>query len=217
MTKEQIIQLWKDNNIKQVNCEFSCGNDSMDETIFSVYTENNNELSTEVETSIVNYFSDAIYNHVEFYENSDGHYIGEAGTVEIVLDEDDEFPEFIYSKFARSTFWENKSIQGYLAISDEEVGLFDIIKSIELNCDSYGDPNIESYTINEIYVNDIEIVLPQERELLDKLHVKLVKRIGEETKDLENDSSVNTIVTYDTDNILELDISFGVYEERESD
>lgn len=106
---DEIIKLWKEKGIARAVCEFSCGGDSMNETVYRLYDKNDNEVEGEDVQEIKDFFENEIYNEVEFYVNSDGHYLGEFGTVDITLNEDEENvngPYFEYSKNSRSEWSE---------------------------------------------------------------------------------------------------------------
>ena len=98
---QEIIDLWKKLNIDHCIMNFNCGGDSMNETDFELYDKEGNVVN---EPAITDYFDNAVYDHVEFYVNSDGHYQGEAGTVEITLNDDGD--GFDYSKDATSEYSE---------------------------------------------------------------------------------------------------------------
>ena len=116
---EDIIKLWKDNNITQGEFEFYCGGDSMGDTNLVFHSSNDKGVPTEVEGELFNYFEDEVYNNVNFYECSDGHYMGEMGSVYIELDE--ETNEFTYSKSAQAEWSECLSSEVRIPLTDEEV------------------------------------------------------------------------------------------------
>jgi len=103
MELKQAIKLWKDLSIERAVFEFSCGGDSMND--FSVSFEDANGKGIE-NAELVNFFEDQTFKHVHFYADSDGVYMGEAGTVDITLNEDDE-PSFDYCKNDQSEYSEN--------------------------------------------------------------------------------------------------------------
>ena len=119
--------LWKKLGITSCTMEFSCGGDSMNDYTFRFYTKNKSKKKNapavvEVECKeLETYFENEVFREVEFYEASDGHYQGEAGEVEITLNEDDDDePVFSYSKSAKSEFTENTSdIEGITLTEDE--------------------------------------------------------------------------------------------------
>jgi hypothetical protein len=96
--------LWKQLEIARCEMNFSCGGDSMNDYDFNFYKANNEEVESSV---LEDYFESEVWKNVEFYEASDGHYMGEAGVVLIQLDEDDEDnPQFYYAKDAESEWQE---------------------------------------------------------------------------------------------------------------
>lgn len=104
MELQDAIKVWKENNIEECIMEFSCGGDSMNDTSFSFSDNKGSEISC---PELESFFDEAVYNNVEFYVNSDGHYQGEAGNVVITLEgESEEDEEFMYSKNAEAEFSE---------------------------------------------------------------------------------------------------------------
>jgi hypothetical protein len=73
--------------------------------------------------NLESYFEDEVYKNVQFYEASDGHYIGESGYVRIELS--DEGDEFYYTKSAEAEWSENKSGEVLVPITDEEFKILD--------------------------------------------------------------------------------------------
>jgi len=105
MTEKQAIKRWKDKGIQRCDMDFSCGGDSMNDWSFTFFDKDDKEF---VDNELKNFFEDEVFKRVEFYVNSDGHYIGESGNVEITLnDEDDEdAPLFDYCKNSQSEWSE---------------------------------------------------------------------------------------------------------------
>jgi hypothetical protein len=115
MQTNEAVKLWKELGITHANMEFSCGGDSMNDYHFTFYKKNDSKKKNVPEEIEVNspelesYFDKEVFDEVEFYVNSDGHYIGEHGNVYIELDDSDEDEEehtFIYSKSAKSEWSE---------------------------------------------------------------------------------------------------------------
>lgn len=186
-----IVKLWKDKKVVMVTMNFSCGGDSMNDTDFIVELEDGTE---ETDGELVDYFDNAVYQHVEFYENSDGHYEGEAGTVEITLDEDDD--EFFYSKSSTSQWNESDSIDVYIPLTSKESAF------IKAHVDNiYGGEDIHT-TIN--YKHDFILTTPMEK-LVKKLETRLDEKINNEriSLDVEN---LNDWYTFTTNEEGELEI-----------
>jgi len=115
MQTNEAVKLWKELGITHANMEFSCGGDSMNDYHFTFYKKNDSKKKNapseiEIENDELNrFFDEEVFREVEFYVNSDGHYIGEHGNVYIELDDSDEDEEehtFTYSKSAKSEWSE---------------------------------------------------------------------------------------------------------------
>ena len=113
-TSNEYIELWKKHNIGKCVMTFSCGGDSMNDTSFALYDNEDNEVQVE---ELTDYFESVIDNKVDFYEISDGHYLGEFGTVEITYDEEEDEEDFLYYKDAKS-YCNQKIIKVKIAIKD---------------------------------------------------------------------------------------------------
>lgn len=102
---EELIKEWLEKGVDRAEFEFSCGGDSMNDTNLVFFDKENNEIimSNESKETLDN----DIYNNVEFYVNSDGHYQGEHGTVLIEFNAEDN--EFNYIKSATSEWSESFS------------------------------------------------------------------------------------------------------------
>jgi hypothetical protein len=110
---EQAIQTWKEKNITECVMEFNCGGDQMNDYTFTFHTKDGEIKCEELDT----YFDGEVYKNVEFYVNSDGHYMGEAGVVNITLEDDEE--SFSYSKDAESEWSETFSEVGYFPLTED--------------------------------------------------------------------------------------------------
>lgn len=116
MEETQIIKLWKELKVNYVNFEFSCGGDSMNETSIKIYNSKHFEIDS---NEIRIYIDDVIYRNVEFYDASDGHYIGESGFVKIRLTEDEE--DLDYLKVSQSEWCEKITSEIQVLLTEKEV------------------------------------------------------------------------------------------------
>jgi len=114
---EEIIKLWKEKNIDHVDFNFSCGGDSMNDTEIQIYDKQGNEVEC---SEISDHIDSEVYNKVEFYVNSDGHYMGESGTVKVELVEDDEEPYLSYSKSSQSEWSESYQNNEEITLTDKQ-------------------------------------------------------------------------------------------------
>jgi len=125
MQTNEAIKLWKELNIDRCEMEFSCGGDSMNDTNFTLYDKEDNEVESE---ELADYFENQVYKEVEFYEVSDGHYMGEYGKVEITLTmyvELSEKESEVLNKVSNinGSIWDNEPNVNYkedCVITDEE-------------------------------------------------------------------------------------------------
>ena len=112
---QEIIKIWKEKNIDHINFNFSCGGDSMNDTSIEIF-DKEGELVQDSE--LESYFDDQTYKNVEFYVNSDGHYQGEFGVVEITLNDDED--DFEYSKSSSSEWNETCDNEVEIELTDKE-------------------------------------------------------------------------------------------------
>ena len=111
----QEVKLWKENKIEKCIMEFSCGGDNMNDYDFVFYNNKNKQVTCE---ELKDYFDDVVFREVEFYVNSNGHYIGEFGEVRITLNDEDEFE---YEKSSKSEWSERYSEEIPIGITPEEI------------------------------------------------------------------------------------------------
>ena len=121
MELKEAIARWKELNVDRVILTFNCGGDSMGDMEWDVRTADDELVSDE---DLISYFDREVFNRVDFYVNSDGHYIGESGTVTIELEdyEDDDIePDFSYNKEAYSDYSESHESTVLIELTDAEV------------------------------------------------------------------------------------------------
>jgi hypothetical protein len=208
--QETIIQLWKELQITHINFNFSCGGDSMNDTTLNIYK---GEEIIENDT-ISTYFDNEVYNAVEFYVNSDGHYMGESGNVLIELEDD----EFTYSKSAEEEWCERVTNEVEIELTDEEV------KFVEEFVSNINGSEGEGININ--YKKDF-IINEKREELIESIENKISdfcdNYVPEEFGGELNDwYSYNTNEDTDSelvikDNNIIVDISNEYYDYRESE
>jgi hypothetical protein len=218
--KNEAVKLWKELGITSCTMEFSCGGDSMNDWSFAFHKE-----SEEVESQeLKDFFDDEVFKQVEFYVNSDGHYIGEAGEVHIELDDesdDEEDHEFTYSKSAQSEFSERFSSYGKLKLTEKEV------KFIEENVLNINGGDGE-FNIN--YKRDL-ILSDENEKLVEELENKIVNFAEEldiegegngEASDWysfttsdEDDDEISTLKVDDEHLLVRVSREFYVYRDSE--
>lgn len=192
---EKIIQLWKELEITHIDFEFTCGGDSMNDTTLIIYKD---KESIENET-ISTYFDHEVYNRVEFYVNSDGHYMGENGNVHIELN--DEGDEFWYSKSAQSEWCERMTSEVEVELTDEEVAFVkEFVRDINGG---------ESEQANLNYKKDF-IINEKRKELIDSIGKKVDDACGGFTPDIEGDGELSDWYSFTTneDDITDGEVAF---------
>jgi hypothetical protein len=211
MQTNELIKLWKELNIRECIMEFNCGGDSMGEVSYVLY-DNNNQMVDNPE--LTDHFESEVYKQVEFYEVSDGNYMGEYGQVIITLEEDDEDENggyFSYDKQATAEWEDTFSSEVKVELTEQEL---DVIKKIEnINYTSWdATPNVN-------YKEDC-VITDEEEVILDKLLEKFKTEAEDaeiEGKGDENGDERN----YETDCELEeglliLNVSGRFYYTEES-
>jgi hypothetical protein len=185
--RKEAVKIWKELGITECIMEFSCGGDSMNDYSFTFYKGSKKVESDELN----NFFDEEVFNQVEFYVNSDGHYIGEAGEVHIELDDSDDDEEehgFNYSKSAQSEFSERFSSYGQVKLTEKEVKF---IKDYVLNING-GDGE---FNIN--YKRDL-ILSDENEKLVEELENKIVNFAEELDVEGEGDGEASDWYSFTT-------------------
>lgn len=192
---EKIIQLWKELKITHIDFEFTCGGDSMNDTTLVIHTK---DETIENET-ISTYFDHEVYNRVEFYVNSDGHYMGENGNVLIELN--DEGDEFNYMKSAQSEWCERMTSDVEVELTDEEVAF---VKEFVRNINGG-----ESEQANLNYKKDF-IINDKRKELIDSIAKKVDDACDDFTPDIEGKGELSDWYSFTTneDDVTDNEITF---------
>jgi hypothetical protein len=164
-TEEQAIQEWKRSGITSCTMEFSCGGDSMNDYSFELFKDGEDVVENK---GLEDFFENEVFNRVEFYEASDGHYIGEAGTVEITLNDDES--SFDYCKTSESEWNESFTETIDVKLTEEEINFIES-KVLRIAGDLETDPFC-------VYKRDC-ILSKREMEIRNELFVKL-NEIAEE-------------------------------------
>jgi hypothetical protein len=182
------IQLWKENGIVRGEFEFQCGGDQMNDTDIKFFNDKGEEVKCE---ELESYIDGEIYNQVDFYVNSDGHYQGESGVVTIEFEEDadeEEGGRFTYDKQSESEWNESFDEVGYCELTPEEV---EIVQKYIHSFVGGGDGEAINYK-GDCILNDTE------EALLENLTQKICDFATEyQIKDAEGEE--NDWFTYTTD------------------
>ncbi len=191
MQTNEVIKLWKELNIDRCEMEFSCGGDSMNETDFNLYDKDGEVVDNE---ELTDYFDGQVYNEIDFYEVSDGQYMGEFGKVVITLEEDEDNEEdsvFNYDKQAQAEYEEMFFSNTYVELNEKEREL--LLTKVE-NINGGGWDN----ELNVNYKDDC-VLTDEEEELLNNLLEKIKDNAEDAEIDGEGDETDGENRTFETE------------------
>ena len=224
---QEAIAVWKAKGIVRAEFEFQCGGDQMNDTTLNFFNDAGDVVECE---ELDDYFDNEVYNQVEFYVNSDGHYQGEAGVVYIELNEDDkDEPFFNYNKTSESEWNESFSEVGYCELTNEEI---EFVKKYIHSFVGGGDGEATNFKADCI-LNDEEDELLES--VVDKIRDFAHEYVFENAEGEENDwmtyttdmgeADIESDVEYDSNNptlikgntiAVLINKSFTIYKEEEN-
>lgn len=182
--EENLVRLtkeWVEKNISEAIFEFYCGGDSMGDTTLIIYDETGNEINDkELSVGYYEILEDIVYDRVEFYEASDGHYMGESGKVHILYDEETE--SLVFNKDSESEFNEMLDATIDFVLTDDEYDYLNNYVSSFFSSNWEGD-NF-NYKKDFILTDEIKV---KERKLMDNIH----DAIGNEEYDIPDNGEIN--------------------------
>lgn len=157
METKEAIALWKEKNVDRCIMEFSCGGDSMNDYSFVLYDDSDNEVDCK---ELEDYFENEVFHNVEFYEASDGHYLGESGEVVIMLEDD----QFAYHKDSNSEWSEQASDAFEYPLTDDQ---FNVVNKYVRNIVGGDEGDFINYRIDFIMTDEIDDIL---QDIKDDIH-----------------------------------------------
>jgi hypothetical protein len=180
---ENIIKLWKELGVTHIDFEFTCGGDSMNDTTLNIH-KGDDIIENETLSS---YFDNEVYKRIDFYVNSDGHYMGESGNVLIELNNEED--DFDYMKSAQSEWCERITSDVEVELTDEEIEFVrEFVRDINGG---------ESEDVNFNYKKDF-IINQKRKELIDSIGKKVSSVCDDFTPELEGDGELNEWYSYTT-------------------
>ena len=198
MTKEETIALWKEQGIERVEMQFYCGGDEMGDYSFTYF--NTDEEVVECK-ELDTFFDEEVFNRIEFYVNSDGHYMGESGNVHITLD--DAEIDFDYVKSSESEWNESLSNTLSVTLNDEQINYVkEFISSINGGSDEFTQFN---YSKDFIMTDEHERIEKEVGDILDTITSEYEPETENEVGEWFNYE--NQVPMFDTDNTLLIDIN----------
>ena len=202
---EEIIKIWKEKNVDRAEFEFSCGGDSMNDTALYIYDKNDNLVN---DSELEEFFEDQVYSNVEFYEASDGHYIGESGTVYIELDED----TFVYGKSSESQWCESHSSTIEIELTEDQSDF--ILKHVENINGAYDESCNINFKNDFIITDDLSKLIKSIEEKVDDVTSSFVPSdLSEEINDWYRFESGEPIIDSSGKLIIEISNEYYTYRE----
>ena len=208
---EEMIKAWKDAEIAYAEFKFYCGGDCMGDTSIAFYDKNEKEIKDTF--GLGGYFDDEIYNHVDFYVNSDGHYMGEYGTVTIELDDEDEDEEY---------FTYSKSAMAQISEQYDETIKFELTKEqAEFLQEYVSDMSGGAWRGEETNYKKDFVLTKEHEKMIEELHSLFYEKAEEwasEEYDAEEESEryeMNEIIESDGKFYAQLEVACNVIEEHE--
>lgn len=161
---DRAIELWHKCKVDNAEFNFSCGGDCMNDTETTLYNAKGHEFKKKTDdlAELEELINEQVYKNVNFYEVSDGHYQGEAGTVYIKLN--DENTDFEFVKEAEAEYNESYTEEFEFDLSQEEA---DFLKE-------YGSSIHADYGSKPEILYKKDFVMTDER---DELITSLLERI----------------------------------------
>jgi len=216
MEKEEAIKIWKELNISQVDFNFYCGGDSMGDTDM-VFENKDNENCKVAYDKLFTYIEDLIYERVEFYDASDGHYMGEAGHVYVELNDNGD--DFECSKTSESEWNETfRSIVGVPITDDEKTFIEKNVRSI---VGGYDDSPMINYSRDLIITDKTEKMVGELLEKIDNHTQEFVPDFEDELGGGElqewytyDTSDINDIINKKGELVIPIDNNVCVYREE---
>lgn len=167
---QEAVKLWKECKVQSATFTFSCGGDDMSDTEWEIKAKSNKKKKLGELESLLD---DLVYKEVEFYVNSDGHYQGEFGIVDVTIDEDDKDDvRLFFVKDSTSEFTECYEEEINVEMNETEKRLFtDYIQTFVGGRD---DNTVIDYKMDCILSDE-------EKKVIDNF----IEKISEITNDLE--------------------------------
>lgn len=162
METNEIIELWKKLCVDRVEIFFSCGGDSMGDFETNVYYKNDNPERDDY--TFISYFEDNVYDNVEFYDASDGVYLGEYGTVVITYEDGDYF---LYDKNSTSEYNESYPFTIDFKLESDEINLLQKNIISNMNGGYFENSNV-NYSTDCILTDEDEEIIEKLLERIDE-------------------------------------------------
>ena len=213
MEKEQAIALWNNNGIVRAEMEFYCGGDEMGDYSFVYFNADDEVVECK---ELDDFFDRAVFDRVDFYVNSDGHYMGESGTVHIELEDVEEYGEeidFTYSKSAQSEWQETITNTLTIHLTDEQIAyLKEYVSSFNGGVDEFTNFN---YSKDFIMTDEHERIEKEIANILDNTTSGYTPQTDNEVNDWYNYQNEEPMFNEHNELLVEMNNEVYVYTDSE--
>ena len=213
MEKEQAIALWNDKGIVRAEMEFYCGGDEMGDYSFVYFNADDEVVECK---ELDDFFDRAVFDRVDFYVNSDGHYMGESGTVHIELEDVEEYGEeidFTYSKSAQSEWQETITNTLTIHLTDEQIAyLKEYVSSFNGGVDEFTNFN---YSKDFIMTDEHERIEKEIANILDNTTSGYTPQTDNEVNDWYNYQNEEPMFNEHNELLVEMNNEVYVYTDSE--
>jgi len=214
MTKEEAIALWNNKGIVRAEMEFYCGGDEMGDYSFTYFDADDELVECD---ELYPFFDDDVFKRVEFYVNSDGHYIGESGNVHITLDDlelDNVEINFYYDKSSESEW--NESLTNTLSVTLNEEQI-NYIKEFVSSFNGGSDENTNfNYSKDFIMTDEHERIETEIGDILDTITSEYEPETDNEVGDWFNYQNEEPMFDDDNTLLVEMNNETTIYKLEEN-
>ena len=196
--REDLIRLFTHDMVDEIVWEYQAGGDSLNEynTVFYLKGQ-------QVEPDIFDP-TDLILDNVDISEASDGHYLGEFGTVTITFEDDD----LVFNKVFQSEWNENQDLFISIKLTDEEAEVAKKITELRIEVDDESIDNIEFK--EDLYVGpEMTFII---NNLVDKICDIADDKVEHVEEEMDPYRTMTKISDVNSDNEMEFRLDYSILE-----
>ena len=196
--REDLIRLFTHDMVDEIVWEYQAGGDSLNEynTVFYLKGQ-------QVQPDIFDP-TDLILDNVDISEASDGHYLGEFGTVTITFEDDD----LVFNKVFQSEWNENQDLFISIKLTDEEAEVAKKITELRIEVDDESIDNIEFK--EDLYVGpEMTFII---NNLVDKICDIADDKVEHVEEEMDPYRTMTKISDVNSDNEMEFRLDYSILE-----
>ena len=196
--RELVKELFTSGKVDRIVWEYQAGGDSLNE-----YTHNFYLKGEQVQPDIFD-ITDLILDNVDISEASDGHYLGEFGTVTITFEDDD----LVFNKVFQSEWNENQDLFISIKLTDEEAEVAKKITELRIEV---GEEEIDNIEFKEdLYVGpEMTFII---NNLVDKICDIADDKVEHVEEEMDDYRTMTKISDVNSDNEMEFRLDYSILE-----